>query len=61
MIDGEVSTIEVQRTQADLGVSIVGGNDTPLVGHNIITHLFLQSCYYTSFVEPYKKFRVNPR
>ncbi|CAC5403710.1 LNX1_2 [Mytilus coruscus] len=29
--EGEVSTIEIQRSQADLGISIVGGCDTPLV------------------------------
>ncbi|XP_060573716.1 ligand of Numb protein X 2-like isoform X2 [Ruditapes philippinarum] len=28
---GEVSTIEIQRDQADLGMSVVGGCDTPLV------------------------------
>lgn len=31
VLDGEVSTIEIQRSQADLGISIVGGCDTPLV------------------------------
>ncbi|XP_060078546.1 E3 ubiquitin-protein ligase LNX-like [Ylistrum balloti] len=30
VMDGEVSTIEIQRTQADLGISVVGGCDTPL-------------------------------
>ena len=28
---GEVSTIEIPRSQPDLGISIVGGCDTPLV------------------------------
>lgn len=31
MVSGEVSTIEIQRDQADLGISVVGGCDTPLV------------------------------
>ncbi|XP_071120941.1 ligand of Numb protein X 2-like isoform X2 [Mytilus edulis] len=31
VLEGEVSTIEIQRSQADLGISIVGGCDTPLV------------------------------
>lgn len=31
VIDGEVSTIEIQRTNAELGISIVGGSDTPLL------------------------------
>lgn len=35
VLDGEVSTIEIQRSRADLGISIVGGNDTPLVGYPI--------------------------
>ena len=31
MLCGEVSTIEIQRDQKELGMSIVGGCDTPLV------------------------------
>ncbi|XP_029643033.1 ligand of Numb protein X 2 isoform X2 [Octopus sinensis] len=31
VIDGEVSTIEIQRTSPELGISIVGGSDTPLL------------------------------
>ena len=31
MLPGEVSTIEIPRAQPDLGISIVGGCDTPLV------------------------------
>lgn len=31
VVDGEVSTIEIKRTCPDLGMSIVGGVDTPLV------------------------------
>ena len=31
MLPGEVSTIEIPRSQPDLGISIVGGCDTPLV------------------------------
>ncbi|KAL4225196.1 PDZ domain binding [Mactra antiquata] len=31
VLSGEVSTIEIQRDQADLGLSVVGGCDTPLV------------------------------
>ena len=32
MTDGEVSTIEVQRQEGEsLGISVVGGCDTPLV------------------------------
>ncbi|XP_061182672.1 ligand of Numb protein X 2-like isoform X2 [Saccostrea echinata] len=39
VLDGEVSTIEIQRSQADLGISIVGGNDTPL-GCIVIQEVF---------------------
>ena len=31
VLPGEVSTIEIPRAQPDLGISIVGGCDTPLV------------------------------
>ena len=31
VVDGEVSTIEIQRAQPDMGISIVGGCDTALV------------------------------
>ncbi|KAK6191471.1 hypothetical protein SNE40_003152 [Patella caerulea] len=31
VIDGEVSTIEIQRASPELGISIVGGCDTPLI------------------------------
>ncbi|KAL5007350.1 hypothetical protein ScPMuIL_016156, partial [Solemya velum] len=30
IVEGEVSTIEIQRTHSDLGISIVGGSNTPL-------------------------------
>uniref|UniRef100_A0A8W8NQE1 Ligand of Numb protein X 2 n=1 Tax=Magallana gigas TaxID=29159 RepID=A0A8W8NQE1_MAGGI len=39
VLDGEVSTIEIQRSRADLGISIVGGNDTPL-GCIVIQEVF---------------------
>ena len=31
IVEGEVTTIEIQRGCFDLGISIVGGCDTPLV------------------------------
>ncbi|GAB1607489.1 E3 ubiquitin-protein ligase LNX-like isoform X1 [Argonauta hians] len=31
VVDGEVSTIEIQRPNPELGISIVGGSDTPLL------------------------------
>nr|XP_022322951.1 ligand of Numb protein X 2-like isoform X3 [Crassostrea virginica] len=39
VLDGEVSTIEIQRSRAELGISIVGGNDTPL-GCIVIQEVF---------------------
>ncbi|XP_077978358.1 ligand of Numb protein X 2-like [Glandiceps talaboti] len=32
IIEGAMATIDLNRTQEELGISIVGGNDTPLVG-----------------------------
>jgi hypothetical protein len=45
---GEVSTIEIQRDQADLGMSVVGGCDTPLVCYILI---FIFKSVMVSFAE----------
>ena len=43
MLPGEVSTIEIPRAQPDLGISMVGGCDTPLVSIFWTGHLMSHS------------------
>ena len=52
VLEGEVSHVEIPRTSSSLGITIVGGADTPLVSsdthrykHNMyeyVPHLFVQ-------------------
>ena len=36
IVEGEITTIDIQRGCYDLGVSIVGGIDTPLVSEGVV-------------------------
>lgn len=36
IVEGEVTTVDIQRGCYDLGISVVGGLDTPLVGHPLL-------------------------
>ena len=36
VLEGEVSHVEIPRTNQNLGITIVGGADTPLVRHAVI-------------------------
>ena len=42
ILEGELSTIDIQRGCYDLGISIVGGSDTPLVCNVVVLN-----CNYT--------------
>ena len=35
VLEGEVSHVEIPRTSSSLGMTIVGGADTPLVSHKL--------------------------
>jgi len=43
VLEGEVSHVEIPRTSQGLGITIVGGADTPLV------RLFLKKIIYVKF------------